>query len=135
MIDAFSSPTLIIIRRSESSGNSKRLYSETKGSSSDAEDGTVNNSCPICDCTFSSESVMRRHMRQQHDVEPLVSIPQTLKCPLCDALCRIFEDADTHLQSSRGVHQELEEIYFDTVEDSKIWKAGEEACGVVHFVA
>lgn len=96
----------------------RRVHSETEDTS---DEDTVHISCPICDRTFCRRAVMYKHMREQHEVEPVLNIPQTtLQCPLCDTMCCTFEDIDIHLHSSHGIDQELEEISFDTEEGNMI---------------
>ncbi|GFU29342.1 hypothetical protein NPIL_353171 [Nephila pilipes] len=79
----------------------------------------MDNTCFVCDKSFSTASNLQRHARPIHNAENKVSICRQIKCNVCSASMKTLLD---HVESTHNTAVEKETKKFDTYEAFKIWK-------------
>ncbi|GFT37201.1 c2H2-type domain-containing protein [Nephila pilipes] len=82
----------------------------------------MNNTCFLCDKSFSTASNLRRHARLTHNVENKVSTCRQIKCNVCSGELVSMKALLDHVESAHNIAIEKETKKFDTYEAFKIWK-------------
>ncbi|GFT23972.1 uncharacterized protein NPIL_247391 [Nephila pilipes] len=82
----------------------------------------MDNTCFLCDKSFSTASNLRRHARLTHNVENKVSTCRQMKCNVCSEELVSMKALLDHVDSAHNIAIEKETKKFDTYEAFKIWK-------------
>ncbi|GFT60214.1 uncharacterized protein NPIL_71501 [Nephila pilipes] len=82
----------------------------------------MDNTCFLCDKSFSTASNLRRHARLTHNVENKVSTCRQMKCNVCSEELVSMKALLDHVESAHYIALEKETKKFDTYEAYKIWK-------------
>ncbi|GFT14572.1 c2H2-type domain-containing protein [Nephila pilipes] len=82
----------------------------------------MDNTCFLCDKSFSTASNLRRHARLTHNVENKVSTCRQMKCNVCSEELVSMKALLDHVESAHNIAIEKETKKFDFYEAFKIWK-------------
>ncbi|GFU05441.1 uncharacterized protein NPIL_350771 [Nephila pilipes] len=82
----------------------------------------MDNTCFLCDKSFSTASNLRQHARLTHNIENKVSTCRQIKCNVCSEELVFTKALLYHVESAHYIAIEKETKKFDTYEAFKIWK-------------
>ncbi|GFS89796.1 c2H2-type domain-containing protein [Nephila pilipes] len=82
----------------------------------------MDNTCFLCDKSFSTASNLRRHARLTQNVEKKVSTSRQIKCNVCSEELVSVKALLDHVEWAHNIAIEKKTKKFDTYEAFKIWK-------------
>ncbi|GFT78005.1 uncharacterized protein NPIL_339421 [Nephila pilipes] len=82
----------------------------------------MNNTCFVCEKSFSAASNLRRHERLIHYVGNKLRIYRQIKCNVCSEEVVSMKALVNHVESAHSIAVEKETKKFDTYEGFKLWK-------------
>lgn len=71
------------------------------------------NICRICDKSLASDAILRRHLKNQHEVTP--ESGHGTSCPSCDSFKGNAREIENHLEDVHKILLEKDSIAFQTV--------------------